>query len=209
VTAAPERRYAANVDFAVFHAVNAFVLHHEWLADGFGGIEATAPPAIGLAAAALWLLARPGPDRRWKLASASALGAAGVALLVNQAIAQLWDRPRPYETHPGAHAWVVRSNDPSFPSDHASAAFAIAFAVLMFDRAAGALFVAAAALIGVGRVIVGVHYPGDVLAGACVGLASALVAARLARPLLGSLVRVTERVTDPLVAPVWRRFQSR
>jgi undecaprenyl-diphosphatase len=105
--------------------------------------------------------------------------------------------------------WVARSHDPSFPSDHASAAFGIAFAVLMFDRIAGSLFVAAAALIGLGRVLVGVHYPGDIAAGALVGIASAVVVVRLARPLLGSLVRLAERVTDPLVAPVWRRLPSR
>jgi undecaprenyl-diphosphatase len=197
------------VDFRVYHAINAFVRHHEWLADGFGGIEATAPLAVGLATAALWLLARPGADRKWKLASASALASGALGLLVNQLIAHVWDRPRPYETHADAHTWVARSHDPSFPSDHASAAFGIAFAVLMFDRLAGALFLAAAALIGFGRVLVGVHYPGDVLAGALVGLGCALVVVKLARPLLGSLVRLAERVTDPLVAPVWRRLPGR
>jgi undecaprenyl-diphosphatase len=197
------------VDFRVYHAVDAFVGHHEWLADGFGGIEATAPLAIALTTAALWLLARPGPQRKWKLASASALASGALALLVNQLIAHVWDRPRPYETHPAAQTWVARSHDPSFPSDHASAAFGIAFAVLMFDRLAGALFVAAAALISLGRVLVGVHYPGDVLAGMLVGFACAVVVVKLARPLLGSLVRLAERVTDPLVAPLWRRLPSR
>ena len=197
------------MDFRVYHAVNGFVFHHEWLADGFGGIEATAPVAIALATVALWLLARPGPERKWKLASASALASGALGLLVNQLIAHVWDRPRPYEAHADAQTWVARSHDPSFPSDHASAAFGIAFAVLMFDRLAGALFVAAAALIALGRVLVGVHYPGDVLAGAAVGLACAFVVVKLARPLLGSLVRLTERVTDPLLAPVWRRFPRR
>jgi undecaprenyl-diphosphatase len=197
------------VDFRVYHAVDVFVGHHEWLADGFGGIEATAPLAIALTTAALWLLARPGPQRKWKLASASALASGALALLVNQLIAHVWDRPRPYETHPAAQTWVARSHDPSFPSDHASAAFGIAFAVLMFDRLAGALFVAAAALISLGRVLVGVHYPGDVLAGMLVGFACAVVVVKLARPLLGSLVRLAERVTDPLVAPLWRRLPSR
>jgi undecaprenyl-diphosphatase len=197
------------VDFRLYHAVNVFVAQHEWIADGFGGIEATAPLVIGLATAGLWLLARPGPERKWKLASASALASSALALLVNQAIAKVWDRPRPYQAHAGAHVWVARSHDPSFPSDHASAAFGIAFAVLMFDRIAGSLFVAAAALIGLGRVLVGVHYPGDIAAGALVGIASAVVVVRLARPLLGSLVRLAERVTDPLVAPVWRRLPSR
>jgi undecaprenyl-diphosphatase len=194
------------VDFRVFHAVNGFVAHHEWLADGFGGIEATAPLVLALATVGLWLLARPGASRKWKLASASALAAGALGLLVNQLIAHVWDRLRPYESHTGVHTWVARSHDPSFPSDHASAAFGIAFAVIMFDRWAGGVFVAAAALIGLGRVLVGVHYPGDVLAGALVGLGCALVVVRLLRPVLGSLVRLTERVTDPLVAPVWRRL---
>jgi undecaprenyl-diphosphatase len=197
------------MDFRVYHAVNVFVGRHEWLADGFGGIEATAPLAIALATVGLWLLARPGADRKWKLASASALAAGGLALLVNQLIAHVWDRPRPYETHPDAQVWVARSHDPSFPSDHASAAFGIAFAVLMFDRLAGSLFVAAAALVSLGRVLVGVHYPGDILAGMLVGLACALLAVKVAAPLLRSAVRLTERVTDPLVAPVWRRLHGR
>ena len=100
-----------------------------------------------------------------KLASATALASAGVALLVNQAIAQLWYRDRPFAAHPSAHVWGSRSADPSFPSDHASAAFAIAFAVLLFDRVAGALFLVAALVIGFGRVFVGAHYPADVFAG--------------------------------------------
>ena len=197
------------MDFRAYHAVNLFVARHEWLADGFAGLEATAPLALALATAALWVLARPGADRKWKLASASALASAGLALLVNQLIARAWQRPRPYEAHPGQHTWVARSHDPSFPSDHASAAFGIAFAVLTFDRLAGSLFVAAAALIGLGRVLVGVHYPADVLAGALVGLGCAVVVAKLARPLLGWLVRAAERITDPLLAAVWRRVLRR
>jgi undecaprenyl-diphosphatase len=194
------------IDFRVYHHLNLFVLRHEWLADFFGWIEAAAPIVLASATVLLWLLARPGSDRKWKLASTAALASAGLALLVNQAIADMWDRARPFQDHAGVHTWVARSHDPSFPSDHASAAFAIAFAVLFFDGLAGILFVAAAALIAVGRVVVGVHYPGDVIAGAAVGLACAVLVCKLALPLLRSLVRLVERVTDPLVAPVWRRL---
>jgi undecaprenyl-diphosphatase len=193
------------MDFRLYHLVNSFVGRHEWIADGFGGIEATAPLALAIATVGLWLLARPGPERKWKLASASALAAGALGLLVNQVIAGVWHRPRPYDAHHGVQVWATRSHDPSFPSDHASAAFGIAFTVLMFDRLAGALFVAAAALIGLGRVLVGVHYPGDVLAGMLVGLACAVLVVRAGRPLLRSLVRLAERITDPVVAPLWRR----
>src|ERR671931_429677 len=93
----------------------------------------------------------------------------------------VWNRARPFAAHPSARVWGSRSHDPSFPSDHASAAFAIAFAILLYDRVAGALFLAAAVVIGVGRVVVGAHYPADVLAGCLVGLASDVVVARIAR----------------------------
>ena len=71
------------------------------------------------------------------------------------------------------------------------------------------IFPVAAFLIGVGRVFIGAHYPADVLAGCVVGLGSAFVVARLARPLLERLVRLAERLTDPLVAPLWRARGTR
>jgi undecaprenyl-diphosphatase len=187
------------VDWRLYHAINSFVSRHDWLGHGFSVLETWSVPLIAAATVLLWLLARPGGSRKWKLASASALGSAALALLVNRVTAATWHRPRPYETHPAVHVWGSRSHDPSFPSDHASAAFAIAFAVFFFDRVVGSIFLAAAVLIGAGRVIVGAHYPLDVLAGVFVGLGSALVVVRLGRPVILALVRLVERLTDPLV----------
>jgi undecaprenyl-diphosphatase len=197
------------VDYALYHAVNELVEDQTWLAAVALRLESWGVVALALATVSLWLFARPGSERKWKAASATALGAAGLALLVNQAIAKVWSRPRPFASHPSAHVWVARSHDPSFPSDHASAAFAIASSVLLFDRLAGALFLVAATLIGAGRVVVGVHYPGDVAAGVLVGVACALVVGRLGRPVIIVLVRLVERVTDPLVAPAWRLAAAR
>jgi undecaprenyl-diphosphatase len=191
------------VDYRIYHAINQFVLQHAWLGRGLTVVETWAVPAIAVSTFALWLFARPGADRKWKLASASALAGAAIALLVNQAIGQIWHRQRPFATHPSAHVWGSRSHDPSFPSDHASAAFAIAFSVFLFDRLVGSVFLAAAVLIGVGRVFIGAHYPADVLAGALVGFAVALVIVKFRRYALLGLVRIAERVTDPLLAPLW------
>ncbi len=191
------------MDYRLYHAVNELVADHSWLGRAAADVETWAVPLFAIATVALWFFARPGGDRKWKLASASALGSAALALLVNQAIGHLWHRARPYETHPSAHVWTAKSADPSFPSDHASAAFAIACSVLLFDRLAGALFLAAAVVVALGRVVVGVHYPGDVLAGALVGLGCALLVVRLARPLLVPLVQLAERITDPLLRRVY------
>jgi undecaprenyl-diphosphatase len=192
------------MDYRLYHAINQFVYQHAWLGRGLSVLEKWAVPVLAIATFALWLLARPGGTRKWKLASACALGSAALALLINQLIGKIWHRERPFAAHPAAHVWGNRSHDPSFPSDHASAAFGIAFAVFLFDRAAGSVFLVAAFFIGAGRVFIGAHYPLDILAGSLVGLASALLLTRLARPVIERLVRLLERLTDPLLAPIWR-----
>ena len=197
------------MDYRLYHAVNQFVVDHSWIGSGLSVVESWAVPALAVATFALWLFARPGSSRKWKLACASALASSGVALLINQLIAQVWDRARPFADHPSAHVWGNRSHDPSFPSDHASAAFAIAFAVFLFDRLVGSIFLAAAFVIGVGRVFIGAHYPADVAAGCLVGLASALLVVRISRPAIERIVHAVERVTDPLLASLWRLLPSR
>jgi undecaprenyl-diphosphatase len=112
----------------------------------------------------------------------SALLALGVA----QVIGSLWDRPRPYEAHHGdAHLLLAPSPDPSFPSDHATAAYAIAVAILLRHRKAGILALILATLVAVSRVALGTHYPTDVLGGAALGAVAALLlcAPPIRRPL--------------------------
>jgi undecaprenyl-diphosphatase len=193
------------MDWRIYRSINHFVAHHAWLGRTFHAVETYGTILIGVAAVALWLLARPGGDRKWKIASASALGAAALGLLVNKVISAAWHRDRPFVTHHVAHIWGPHKTDASFPSDHASAAFAIAVAVLLIDPIVGAAFLVLAVLIGIGRVIVGEHYPGDVLAGVLIGTVAAVLVVRLGRPVILFLVRIVERVTDPLLVLAGRR----
>ncbi len=121
-------------------------------------------------------------------------------------ISRLWDRPRPFVAHPGQTLLLAPpSPEPSFPSDHAVAAFAIAFSVLfVVGRIAGAAFLSAAFVVGVTRVFAGLHYPGDVAGGMLVGLLAATIVFYAGRGRWGMLVRPLSRVTDPLLAPAWR-----
>lgn len=117
----------------------------------------------------------------------SALLALGIA----QVIGSLWDRPRPYEAHPGdAHLLLAPSPDPSFPSDHATAAYAIAIAILLRHRKAGVVALVLATLVAISRVALGTHYPSDVLGGAALGAAAAL--ALWAPPVRGALHRLAD-----------------
>lgn len=192
------------MDWRLYKAIYEVSLHHHWVGSLFHGIEAASIPFMVIVTCALWLFAPPGGSRKWKLAAGSALISAGVALAVNRIIAAIWLRQRPFIAHHIAHPWI-NSHDASFPSDHASASFAIAFAVLMFEPVAGAVFLVFAVVIAVGRLFIGAHYPGDVAAGFLVGAASAIVVVRLGRPVVAFAVRLVERVTDPLLRPIWRR----
>lgn len=192
------------MDWRIYHSINDFVWRHHWLGTLFKGIETYGTILIAVAAFALWFFARPGGDRKWKLAAGSALGAAALGLVINRVIAAIHHRDRPYQTHPGAHVFGPHKTDASMPSDHATAALAIAVAVLLIDTGVGLLFLALAVLIAIGRVVVGQHYPGDVLISTLIGVSVAFIVVRLGRPVIAAIVRIVERLTDPLLAVVWR-----
>jgi len=199
------------VDWTIFHWLDRLLQGHDLIGDEVADFSSLSPLLVAIAVGGLWLASRPGGEGRGKLACASALLSAAVALLANQAISSLWARARPTDAHPGEAVlhFVSPSADPSFPSDHAAAAFAIAFAVLFVSRRAGVWFLAAAAAVGISRILVGLHYPGDVAAGAVVGLLAAWVVQRVAgRPLM-AIVGQVSRLTDPLVRPLWRAASAR
>jgi hypothetical protein len=195
------------VDYRLYRAIDDLAARHTGFAHAVSWLESYGVVLYGLATVALWLLARPGGSRRWKLASVSALVSSGLALLANQVIADLWRRPRPYETHPGAYH-LTSSRDPSFPSDHASAVLAIAFAVVAFDARIGLGFLVGAVAISLGRLFVGAHYPGDLLGSGVVALTSAALVVSSGRAFVETVVHFVERAIDPVVALVPRRGRT-
>lgn len=185
------------MDFQIYKAIDAKgpdFLHSIFK---FFATDAVVLIVIGVALLFLipWRINR--VDRR--RAAVAATAAAGLALLIAQPIANAIDRARPFVDHPSqAHVLVGRSTDPSFPSDHATGAFAIGVAIWLYDRTIGTVFLVLAVLVSFARVYVGVHYPGDVLAGAILG---ALVALLLRwRPLR----RILEAVAD-FCSQLWER----
>lgn len=107
-----------------------------------------------------------------------AMGSALLGLALAQVIGHVWFRDRPY-VHHAAHLLIAPSGDPSFPSDHAVGGFALAVPFLLARRRIGWLLLGLAALLALARVAVGTHYPSDVLGGAVLGTAAAVVVWRL------------------------------
>jgi undecaprenyl-diphosphatase len=195
------------VDWRIFHALNDQLAGHRTAQDAVRSFNSYAIFVLIVAAVALWLLARPGGSLRLKLATAGAACSAALALVANAVLGKIWYQDRPFVDHP-AQTVVVQHHaaDNAFPSDHASVAFAIAFAVLFVAWRLGIVFMAFALAIGFGRIFEGVHYPSDVLASFLVGLGAALVVVVAGRKPLEWAVRQLSRLTDPVVAPAWRRL---
>jgi undecaprenyl-diphosphatase len=99
--------------------------------------------------------------------------AAGLSFLLglglNQVILLFVHRIRPYDAGV-SHLIVTPSSDWSFPSDHATAAFAIG-ATFLFHRLPwrGLAFLIGALLVSVSCIYVGMHYASDVVGGAATG----------------------------------------
>ena len=162
------------MDLTIYKALNGLAFHNDWLEDPFRFAANQAQFMFVAVLAALFFARGKWRSVHGRRGVAAAGFSALIALAIGHMIGDLWDRARPYDAHPGvAHLFVAASHDPSFPSDHATAAFALAVAIFLYHRRAGWLMLAMAATVSVSRVLVGVHYPSDVLAGALLGSLSA------------------------------------
>ncbi len=93
-----------------------------------------------------------------------------LAWLASYVLQHIVRRPRPFEDGQGEPLIEMTWVGPSFPSAHAAIAFATAvFGLIVFPDLYGVWLFVGAILVSLGRVAVGVHYVGDVVAGAALG----------------------------------------
>ncbi|CAM5344232.1 phosphoesterase [Streptomyces spiroverticillatus] len=161
-------------------------LDHEWFervaAAHIPGAD-QALPALSKAAnhGRLWfasaatLAALGGPKAR--RAARRGLGSLALASLSTNAVAKYAVRRHrpstdrvPFVRRPAKAPWTS-----SFPSGHSASAAAFVAGVALEAPRYGALLAPLAAAVAFSRVYVGVHYPGDVLAGCALGVAAAAV----------------------------------
>ncbi len=111
--------------------------------------------------------------------------AVAVTSTITTSIKSLVGRARPPLALSDVHALVPLPHDASFPSGHASSAFAAAVVLGAYAPRLRPILVTVATLVAISRVWLGVHYPSDVVAGAALGTTIALLT-------LGVIRRVRE-----------------
>ncbi len=109
-----------------------------------------------------------GPHRFASIGAAATTTAAGVFLF--RTLKHASHRKRPCEIEPHCWASILPPDKYSFPSGHSITAFGVAISIGLFYPQLLGCLLTAAVLIAASRIILGMHFLSDVLAGAAIGM---------------------------------------
>ncbi len=90
------------------------------------------------------------------------------AWIIAQVLKYVIQSPRPFDIFSQVHS-VFPETGYGFPSGHATFFMALAFSIFFLHKKAGYFFIFFALIIGVARIIAGVHFPLDILGGFVLG----------------------------------------
>ena len=92
-----------------------------------------------------------------------------LATFIYKSIKQVSSRPRPYTREPRICLSTAPLDQFSFPSGHTLHAACFSCIAMHYYPALGGCLIAFALLVAISRLVLGLHYISDVLAGACIG----------------------------------------
>jgi len=112
--------------------------------------------------------------KRKKLFAFAVVLSPTLASLATLFLRLLHQRQRPFYND-SVNLLFAHSESAAFPSLHSSFFFALSTAVLLYNKKAGVCFFIASSFMILARVIAGLHWPGDVLFGAGLGILCGLL----------------------------------
>lgn len=159
-----------NIDSAVlyfFYAVAGIHWSLDWLIVFFAKYS----PYAMLLVAAWVILGEKGRKRQLQLFFVAALSALLSRAIITECISFFYSRSRPFAALQLEPLFSSESAH-SFPSGHASFYAAVALAIYLYNRRAGAWLISLTLIMGLARIAAGIHWPSDIFAGFIVGVAS-------------------------------------
>ena len=135
-------------------------------------------PYLFIIGAGIIVLLEPDWKRKFRAFSLISLSLIVARGIIQETIQFFYVRPRPPIVL-GIDPLIPLPQAPSFPSSHAIILFAIATALFFIHKKWGTVFLGCASLIVLARVVVGVHWPLDIVSGAVIAAVSAYIVEKL------------------------------
>ena len=108
------------------------------------------------------------------------LGAVFFAQLAAQSIKFIIKRVRPHIKLPNVNIYTkLMQYDPSFPSAHTATITAVGGVIAILQPGYENIIAGICTMVGISRIYLGQHYPGDVLAGAVIGIGAAWLSCQI------------------------------
>lgn len=99
----------------------------------------------------------------------------GISFVLLSIVRKIIDAPRPYALYDFEPIVKKDKSGESMPSRHVFSCFVIAMAFMYIDVSLGVIVMIDGILMAILRVIIGVHFPKDVIVGALIGIVSGII----------------------------------
>lgn len=172
--------YWKDLDNALFGWINQS-LTHPWLDSFFVFVTdlhkhpiVFVPLLVLILGASVWKFR----SQSWRVVVGLALALTLSDMFSYRVLKSAVYRPRPFQSErwQGKARQLTDAHGNSFPSNHAANCFAAAFILGICFPRGRYFFYIIAAIVGYSRIYLGVHYPSDVIGGACVGVVAGFLA---------------------------------
>lgn len=164
--------------------------HRNFLLDDLGVFLAQYLPYLAVLGFLAFIFLFDGWKKRLLVFGEGALVAILARGIITEAIRFFYHSPRPFqELNLSA---LIGESGYSFPSGHAALFFAIAMTIFYLNRRIGMWCFVFAAINGLARIFVGVHWPLDIIGGAVVGVLSAMLIHKLFEPIVSQVQNKTD-----------------